>query len=581
MASERRRKSKAEIGSMSIRGRFLLAPILGIMLTIIYYIATSNVIYQHSEIFSKLEKKQIPEIVSFSEMVMTLTQVHNDLSSLLRAQLEAQDQETVHILGREIVQSLLGIEIKINRFLTENKNDLADNKIIYKTINDNFINYKIAALGALELTGTNPQLAEQELLNADIAMHNIIAASQALMRHSWHELMDQYQTITESSGDHNLISIIAIFFIALMIISALYFSKRMTQDIVKINSALVKLSHGHEDVTVPALHDPYLNELSEAVKKFQQTLFEQRSQEAQLTKINRELIEHKANLEQVIQQRTEEVKLSYERIKEAESNLVETQKLASLGALVSGISHEINTPIGISMTAASHLIEQTERIIEQSNSDQLSEKEFTYYTEDALEVSQIIVSNIKRASELIQSFKGVAVDQTSEKQREFEIRRYVGDILTSLGPQTKKTKHKINLHCPMEVLVNTIPGALSQILTNLIINSFVHGFEEMDQGTIDIVINQSNDNIELVYRDNGCGVSEENRSKIFERFFTTKLDRGGSGLGTHIIYTLATKALKGSITCSSTLGEGIEFKLIFPKELEAEPENTNVEHSES
>lgn len=581
MASERRRKSKAEIGSMSIRGRFLLAPILGIILTIIYYIATSNVIYQHSEIFSKLEKKQIPEIVSFSEMVMTLTQVHNDLSSLLRNQLEAQDQETVHVLGREIVQSILGIETKINRFLAENKNNLADNKIIYKTIHDNFIKYKIAALGALELTGTNPQLAEQEVLNADVAMHNIIAASQALMQNSWHELMDQYQTITESSGDHNLISIIAIFFIALMIISALYFSKRMTQDIIKINSALVKLSHGHEDVTVPALHDPYLNELSEAVKKFQHTLFEQRSQEAQLTKINQELIEHKANLEQVIQQRTEEVRHSYERIKEAESNLVETQKLASLGALVSGISHEINTPIGISMTAASHLIEQTERIIEQGNSDQLSEKEFTYYTEDALEVSQIIVSNIKRASELIQSFKGVAVDQTSEKKREFEIRRYVGDILTSLGPQTKKTKHKINLHCPMEVLVNTIPGALSQILTNLIINSFVHGFEDIDQGTIDIVIHQSNDNIELVYRDNGCGVSEETRSKIFERFFTTKLDRGGSGLGAHIVYTLVTKALKGSITCSSTLGEGIEFKLIFPRELEAELENTNIERSES
>ncbi|MGF1742704.1 HAMP domain-containing histidine kinase [Vibrio profundum] len=566
---------------MSIRGRFLLAPILGIMLTIIYYIATSNVIYQHSEIFSKLEKKQIPEIVNFSEMVMTLTQVHNDLSSLLRAQLEAQDQETVHVLGREIVQSILATEIKINRFLTENKHELADNKIIYKTINDNFINYKIAALAALELTGTNPQLAKQELLNADIAMHNIIAASQALMRHSWHELMDQYQTITDSRGDHNLISIIAIFFIALMIISALYFSKRMTQDIVKINSALVKLSHGHEDVTVPALHDPYLNELSEAVKKFQQTLIEQHSQEAQLTKINGELIEHKANLEQIIQQRTEEVKRSYEKIKEAESNLVETQKLASLGALVSGISHEINTPIGISMTAASHLIEQTERIIEQSNSEQLSAKEFTYYTEDALEVSQIIVSNIKRAAELIQSFKGVAVDQTSEKQREFELRRYVGDILTSLGPQTKKTKHKINLHCPKEILVNTIPGALSQILTNLIINSFVHGFEELDQGTIDIVINQSDDNIELVYRDNGCGVSEDNRSNIFERFFTTKLDRGGSGLGTHIIYTLATKTLKGSITCSSTLGEGIEFKLIFPSQLEVESENKNVEHSAS
>lgn len=564
---DRRKSNTANTGYLSIRGRFLISPILGIFLTVIFYITTSNIISQHSEIFAKLEQQQLPEVTQFSELIISLTKIHNDLSSLLISTAKELNEEKVYVIGREIIKQILEIETRIEQALVSNEELLSQNKSIYQRIYNDFIQYKIAAFGAIELSSVNATLAEKELKNADLSMYNMVTSSQTLMKESWKNLTEQYQTISHSQGDKELISGVALITIAIMFFSALYFSKRMTKDLVKINNSLIKLSRGNENITLPENTAPYLQESMDAVRTFQQTLIEQRQQKAELKSLNDELTEHKNNLEQIIFERTKEVKESYEKLKEAETNLIESQKLAALGSLVSGITHEINTPIGISLTAASHLIEETQRAIAKNKDGTICQTAFSDFTEEATEISDIIVSNITRASELIKSFKGVAVDQTSEKQRSFEIKSYVDDILLSLRPQLKKTSHVINIHCPTTFSANTIPGALSQILTNLIVNSIVHGFENIEQGIIDITIHNKNENIEIIYQDNGVGISAEHREKVFEPFFTTKHGKGGSGLGMHIVHELVTKTLQGSIRSSGTLEEGVQFILIFPREL--------------
>lgn len=564
---DRRKSNTANTGYLSIRGRFLISPILGIFLTVIFYITTSNIISQHSEIFAKLEQQQLPEVTQFSELIISLTKIHNDLSSLLISTAKELNEEKVYVIGREIIKQILEIETRIEQALVSNEELLSQNKSIYQRIYNDFIQYKIAAFGAIELSSVNATLAEKELKNADLSMYNMVTSSQTLMKESWKNLTEQYQTISHSQGDKELISGVALITIAIMFFSALYFSKRMTKDLVKINNSLIKLSRGNENITLPENTAPYLQESMDAVRTFQQTLIEQRQQKAELKSLNDELTEHKNNLEQIIFERTKEVKESYEKLKEAETNLIESQKLAALGSLVSGITHEINTPIGISLTAASHLIEETQRAIAKNKDGTICQTAFSDFTEEATEISDIIVSNITRASELIKSFKGVAVDQTSEKQISFEIKSYVDDILLSLRPQLKKTSHVINIHCPTTFSANTIPGALSQILTNLIVNSIVHGFENIEQGIIDITIHNKNENIEIIYQDNGVGISAEHREKVFEPFFTTKHGKGGSGLGMHIVHELVTKTLQGSIRSSGTLEEGVQFILIFPREL--------------
>ena len=435
---DRRKSNTANTGYLSIRGRFLISPILGIFLTVIFYITTSNIISQHSEIFAKLEQQQLPEVTQFSELIISLTKIHNDLSSLLISTAKELNEEKVYVIGREIIKQILEIETRIEQALVSNEELLSQNKSIYQRIYNDFIQYKIAAFGAIELSSVNATLAEKELKNADLSMYNMVTSSQTLMKESWKNLTEQYQTISHSQGDKELISGVALITIAIMFFSALYFSKRMTKDLVKINNSLIKLSRGNENITLPENTAPYLQESMDAVRTFQQTLIEQRQQKAELKSLNDELTEHKNNLEQIIFERTKEVKESYEKLKEAETNLIESQKLAALGSLVSGITHEINTPIGISLTAASHLIEETQRAIAKNKDGTICQTAFSDFTEEATEISDIIVSNITRASELIKSFKGVAVDQTSEKQRSFEIKSYVDDILLSLRPQLKK-----------------------------------------------------------------------------------------------------------------------------------------------
>lgn len=253
------------------------------------------------------------------------------------------------------------------------------------------------------------------------------------------------------------------------------------------------------------------------------------------------------------------------QLKNAQETLIEAEKMAALGGLVAGVAHEINTPVGVSVTAASHFDHSTEKIIGKYETGKMTKVDLEKYFTDTKLSSKIILSNLERAADLINSFKKIAVDQSSEEQREFYLNNYLHEIVLSLRPQLKKTKHQVEISCPEDLLVDGFPGAISQIITNLIANSLIHAFEEDDEGSISICCDVSDGQVKIQYTDSGKGMEASIIKRIFEPFFTTNRSNSGSGLGMHIIYNLVKKSLNGNIECKSELGLGTTFNIAFPR----------------
>lgn len=256
-----------------------------------------------------------------------------------------------------------------------------------------------------------------------------------------------------------------------------------------------------------------------------------------------------------------ELQLTIDNLRATQEKLVATEKMAALGALVAGISHEINTPVGISLTGVSHFKEITEDIIDSFDKKKLSQTSLQAYFSKCEQVCQLTTVNLKKAATLISGFKQIAVDQTSEEQRKFNIKTYIDEILSSIHSVTKKAQIEIAVSCPDNIVVQSYPGAFSQILTNLIINSCIHGFKDESSGKIQIIIHLVEEHLSIQYSDNGVGISEQHLPKIFDPFFTTNRDNGGSGLGLNIIYNLVTNTFNGQIICQSTVSQGTDFNI--------------------
>lgn len=247
----------------------------------------------------------------------------------------------------------------------------------------------------------------------------------------------------------------------------------------------------------------------------------------------------------------------------AQRQLVETEKLASLGGMVAGIAHEINTPLGISVTAASHLQDETRRLSRLVDAGSLSRSALERFEGSVRESADIVLRNLQRADRLVKSFKQVAVDQSSEERRVIDLGKSLDEIITTLGPSLKRANGRITLSCPQLIVFETAPGALYQIISNLVMNSLIHGFDGHG-GEIRIDARRDGAAVHIDYRDDGRGMDEEVRRHVFEPFFTTRRGQGGSGLGMHIIYNLVTQTLHGTISCDSAPGAGVHFHIELP-----------------
>lgn len=269
----------------------------------------------------------------------------------------------------------------------------------------------------------------------------------------------------------------------------------------------------------------------------------------------------------VLEKKGQDLEQTLHELTLTQSRLVEAEKMAALGALVAGVAHEINTPIGTSITLASTLGDETKDLVKAMAQGSLKRSRFQNYLKVAQNCAALLFINLDRAGQLVQSFKQVAVDQSSLEQRTFLVKPYLMEIITSLSPHFKNTYHQIDLVGDDTITLNSYPGAIAQIVTNLVTNSLTHAYGDGDHGHITLEVCAKEHYILLRYKDDGGGISEQNLSKIFEPFFTTARNRGGTGLGLHIIYNLVTQNLQGQISVSSQPDQGTQFDIKLPVHL--------------
>lgn len=266
----------------------------------------------------------------------------------------------------------------------------------------------------------------------------------------------------------------------------------------------------------------------------------------------------------ILEKKSQDLERTLQELTLTQSKLVEAEKMAALGGLVAGVAHEINTPIGTSITLASTLSDETKDLVKALTQGQLKRSRFQNYLEVAQNCSELLLINLNRTGQLVQSFKQVAVDQSSLEQRTFLVKPYLMEVVTSLSPQFKHTHHQISLTGDETITLTSYPGVIAQIVTNLVTNSLIHAYGDQDRGHIKLEVCSQENQILLRYSDDGCGISEQDLPRIFEPFFTTARSKGGTGLGLHIVYNLVTQNLQGQISVHSQTGEGTQFDIELP-----------------
>ena len=271
------------------------------------------------------------------------------------------------------------------------------------------------------------------------------------------------------------------------------------------------------------------------------------------------------SLEEHIQARTIELSRALNLIQEQNINKVlKSEKMAALGSMVSGFTHDLNTPIGISVTGSTYIMSQSKSILQKIEEENLSKNDLVEFLEDSFKMAEAMYKNLDNARELIKSFKLISIDQHIEDEKEFYLKSYIDDILKSLHYKLKNLNINIENNVPNDIKIFASAGVFFQILSNLIQNSIKHGFENLDKGDIKISASYENNILNMIYEDNGKGMSKESKDRIFEQFYTTKKDSGGTGLGMFTTYELISTRLKGSIKLESEPNKGVKFSIKIP-----------------
>ncbi|MEI7606473.1 MAG: ATP-binding protein [Rhodospirillaceae bacterium] len=345
----------------------------------------------------------------------------------------------------------------------------------------------------------------------------------------------------------------------------------VTRPIIGMTEVMTELAK--ENVAVPVPSVPFDDEVGRMAASLR-TL--KSHAEERLQFIDRQS-RHLEEIERAVNDSTRDLRETLETLRRTQDELLRSEKMAALGGMVAAIAHEINTPLGNSLTVATTLGEKTADFAKMLGGSELRRSALREFSEKFSAGNQLLVANLTRAAELIGSFKRVAVDQTSELRRAFDLAVTINEIVTMLRPTYKKTGHRIEIAAPPGIIMEGYPGALTQILTNLITNAVLHAFEGRDDGIIHISarIGDAADLksdaptpgqplILICVDDNGAGIQPEILPRIFDPFFTTKLGSGGSGLGLHIVYATVCKVLGGRINVASGPGTGTTFSLALP-----------------
>lgn len=345
-----------------------------------------------------------------------------------------------------------------------------------------------------------------------------------------------------------VIAIVTLVSLAVIGFFGAVFSRSVSLPLRSLMKAMNRIAEGRLDTRVAGTEArDEIGEMARALEIFRENAIAKLQAEADL---------------RASKQRTE---TAYEELRATQNSLIEAEKLAALGGLVAGVAHEVNNPVGISVTVASTLSRRCEAFSEELKSGELRRSRLNEFIEGNREAAGMLLSNLNRAAELIQSFKQVAVDRSHAERRMFDMKTLTDQIMLSLRPTLNKRNIMLSIDCPDGIELNSYPGSWGQVLTNLTLNAVTHAFSPDVDSAIDIHVRRIDaDNVEIIFSDNGQGMTEEVKRRAFDPFFTTARGRGGTGLGLHIVHNIVTNRLGGRVTITSEVGRGVRFRMVLP-----------------
>ena len=412
------------------------------------------------------------------------------------------------------------------------------------------------------------KLSEQLASRTEL-LRNTVDASQAEAIGAIDELsarMRQREQRAQETFDRTLAGIsrkvlsIAVIFLGIIITAGVLIALSVRLPLQQIMAAMRAITSGDYDRRVQGTSaNDEVGAMARAVEVFRQNAIAKRKTEDEL---------------RTSKEKAESALLE---LNAAQQNLIDAERLAALGGLVAGVAHEVNNPIGISLTVASSLARRTEMFEAELRSDtRLRRSQLEEFVRTSRDAAQQLVANLHRAGELIHSFKQVAVDRSRADRREFSLGEATDQIIASLRPVLRKAPITLSVEVPEGLIIDSYPGAYGQILTNLFLNAINHGFADGRSGAITISARpRGNDEVEIIFADNGAGMTPDVQRQAFDPFFTTRRNEGGTGLGLHIVYNLVTQQLGGRMMLDSRLGQGSTFRIIMPRAVKGGSPNAN------
>ena len=358
----------------------------------------------------------------------------------------------------------------------------------------------------------------------------------------------------QGSFDHTLadiyqnVALVAVIFLTVIVGIGVLIARSIILPLKEIMAAMHAVVSERYDQAIPGTHArDEIGEMARAVAVFRENAIAKRKAENELRSSK------------------ERAETALDDLREAQQSLIAAEKLAALGGLVAGVAHEVNNPIGISLTVASSFARRCDEFAKEVNSGPLRRSRLDEFLDGGRDAANQLVANLQRAGELVQSFKQVAVDRSHAERRPFDLRESTDQIIASLRPVLKKSQITLTVDVPTGITMDSYPGSYGQVLTNLFLNSVVHAFPDGRAGSVIVEARVVRDDVDIFVSDDGVGMSEETQRRALDPFFTTRRNEGGTGLGLHIIFNLVTQQLGGRLTFESRLGWGTRFRITIPR----------------